>query len=181
MPGIVSDNLGLPSRFRFTSNHKNLFTQQLVTWSRSMVIIDTTCYIHKQLNHDKSWLVAYVHQNPVIPTVWNPFSEADGGHYVGWTLHKKADGKDLKDTFRGVGVGHGAGCTWQRPSMFGDGSFVVAKVYPRVSHSHTIVMSDLCVYHDVHYYSYYIFFTILLWYSVHRLMISITSITSKTS
>lgn len=22
---------------------------------------------------------------------------ADGGHYVGWTLHKKADGKDLKD------------------------------------------------------------------------------------
>merc|ERR1719436_1134928 len=22
---------------------------------------------------------------------------ADGGHYVGWCLHKKADGKDLKD------------------------------------------------------------------------------------
>ena len=24
-------------------------------------------------------------------------TKADGGHYVGWTLHKKADGKDLKD------------------------------------------------------------------------------------
>ena len=24
-------------------------------------------------------------------------SKADGGHYVGWTLHKKADGKDLKE------------------------------------------------------------------------------------
>ena len=24
-------------------------------------------------------------------------AKADGGHYVGWTLHKKADGKDLKD------------------------------------------------------------------------------------
>ena len=29
---------------------------------------------------------------------WFPSArfEADGGHYVGWTLHKKADGKDLK-------------------------------------------------------------------------------------
>ena len=27
-------------------------------------------------------------------------SEADGGHYVGWTLHKKADGKDLKASYQ---------------------------------------------------------------------------------
>ena len=31
------------------------------------------------------------------------FTKADGGHYVGWTLHKKADGKDLKDGFHGGG------------------------------------------------------------------------------
>jgi hypothetical protein len=45
----------------------------------------------------------------IIASSWS--IEADGGHYVGWTLHKKADGKDLKaDHRRFFFSGPGDGC-----------------------------------------------------------------------
>ena len=47
--------------------------------------------------------------------------EADGGHYVGWTLHKKADGKDLKVQLKIV-VGVTAFCTLAAPSRMTSGS-----------------------------------------------------------
>ncbi|CAK9096095.1 Ubiquitin carboxyl-terminal hydrolase 14 (Deubiquitinating enzyme 14) (Ubiquitin thioesterase 14) (Ubiquitin-specific-processing protease 14) [Durusdinium trenchii] len=47
--------------------------------------LDTGYY---QLPGARGWLVGIISHKG---------RTADGGHYVGWTLHKKADGKDLKD------------------------------------------------------------------------------------
>ena len=54
-----------------------------------------------------AYSIHFNHSNNIVLSLslWKFRAEtkADGGHYVGWTLHKKADGKDLKDRFHGGG------------------------------------------------------------------------------